>query len=364
MKIFKKLLKQGLVRPVSVADAYPVRKSLKFLSAETFQTPEVVQMPLSQVSQAYAHTEVKSCDVNTHILEDVLYCPEYRILLTNKNRPILESYNVIRSREDFNLKYIFNKDVEEISGLCTVLHHFDNNYYHALLENLPRFYSTCQHPLIKDEKKEVKLILSRHVSSQFFLNSFMPDNVIPHPVKEGKLYRLERVIVSDFPVRQGTGCLPSFYRQKIYDPLLPKRSREKRHRIYISREKAYNCRHIVNEDEMLAVLDRHGFKKYLLETLSPQEQIDLFYDAEIVLSPHGAGLTNMIFGSKLKVIELFSGSVAFPHYYYLSKACGHEYTYAFGQPSQTKTPFQKDIIAYSKNMNFTIDVDQIKRLFE
>ncbi|MGF1491025.1 MAG: tetratricopeptide repeat protein [Microcoleaceae cyanobacterium] len=81
-------------------------------------------------------------------------------------------------------------------------------------------------------------------------------------------------------------------------------------RIYISRQDARH-RRVLNEAEVLEVLSQHGFVCYHLAELSFAEQVSLFHQAEIVIAPHGSGLTNIVFCEpKTKVVELIS-----PHYH-------------------------------------------------
>jgi capsular polysaccharide biosynthesis protein len=65
-------------------------------------------------------------------------------------------------------------------------------------------------------------------------------------------------------------------------------------RLYVSRA---SRRRIVNHDEVLATLERHGFSEVSAEGLSVSEQIALFARAEAVIGVHGAGLTNAVFSS-------------------------------------------------------------------
>lgn len=74
-------------------------------------------------------------------------------------------------------------------------------------------------------------------------------------------------------------------------------------RVYISREDAQS-RHIKNEGELLNQLTDIGFEKYVLSKMSIERQIELFSSADIVMGPHGAGLSNIIFGNNLTVIEI------------------------------------------------------------
>jgi capsular polysaccharide biosynthesis protein len=76
-------------------------------------------------------------------------------------------------------------------------------------------------------------------------------------------------------------------------------------RIYISRKSA-NRRKILNEIELITLLKVFNFQIIEMETLSFFQQRELMASTEILISNHGAGLTNMIFlNDDAKVIELF-----------------------------------------------------------
>lgn len=94
-------------------------------------------------------------------------------------------------------------------------------------------------------------------------------------------------------------------------------------KIFISRNKTL-ARRVVNEDDVMEALTPLGFIAYTLEEMSFAEQVKLFSQARMVVSPHGAGLTNIIFSQNLTVIELFSSFIQ-PCFYLLSKGLGHEY---------------------------------------
>jgi len=75
-------------------------------------------------------------------------------------------------------------------------------------------------------------------------------------------------------------------------------------RIYISRSRGIG-RQVVNEDEVMETLSEYGFEKYHLEDRSLSQNAQLFAAADIVVSPHGAGLTDVIFSEDCTVVEFF-----------------------------------------------------------
>jgi capsular polysaccharide biosynthesis protein len=79
-----------------------------------------------------------------------------------------------------------------------------------------------------------------------------------------------------------------------------------RRRLYVTRERA-RARHVVNEGEVQQVLLKHGFEIVRSETLSLRRQVELFGEAEAVVGPHGAGLSNLVFCPPgVKVVEFFA----------------------------------------------------------
>lgn len=96
-------------------------------------------------------------------------------------------------------------------------------------------------------------------------------------------------------------------------------------RLYVTRRKA-GRRHVVNEEELTPILEAHGFEIVETEHLSFRQQIDLFARAEMVIGPHGAGLSNLAFApSECRVLELFSPTCFRWMYYYLAAARGQRY---------------------------------------
>ncbi len=65
-------------------------------------------------------------------------------------------------------------------------------------------------------------------------------------------------------------------------------------KLYVSRKKAQR-RKIINEQEVEAYLLKQGFEQICFEDYTVFEQIFLMQNANVLVSMHGAGLTNIIF---------------------------------------------------------------------
>jgi capsular polysaccharide biosynthesis protein len=97
-------------------------------------------------------------------------------------------------------------------------------------------------------------------------------------------------------------------------------------RIYISRENIPGRgRNVTNRAELNSVLHEFDIEVCTPETRSLPEQIRLYSNADVIVGPHGAGLTNMIFSENLTVIELLS--TPYPMYQHLAQISGHEYRF-------------------------------------
>ena len=79
--------------------------------------------------------------------------------------------------------------------------------------------------------------------------------------------------------------------------------------IYISRNDSSNSRRLLNETDLWQPLRQLGFARIELSAFSLSEQISIFSNAEMIVSVHGAGLTNLAFAKQgALVYELLAES--------------------------------------------------------
>lgn len=326
LKDLQRTAKRALIKIVPLEQAFPNLEKTNLQIPETIFTPEVENMRFIDEAK-YLHSSKHSTPLAyTTILKGVFYCPRYNVVLTRDRKVISESFTPQKLPEEFKLSWLFRRNIQEVSGYCTIFNQLSNNYYHYLIDNAPRFYLACQHEIIRENQAQVYLLQTTDLVNDFFLSKMIPKNVTSLRLQEEKLFYIENLVFATFVTRNASGFMPSKFREAIYSRFLPKRASSCKNRIFVSRAKAPLGRHIANENELMTMLEEFGFQKYLLEDMSISQQIELFYDAEIVVAPHGAGLTNLLFcGRKIKVLELFQRSLVTPHYYFLSKSMGHDY---------------------------------------
>ena len=110
-------------------------------------------------------------------------------------------------------------------------------------------------------------------------------------------------------------------------------------KIFISRRKALG-RRITNENEVIEALKPLGFATYILEEMSYIEQVKLFAQAKVIVAPHGAGLTNLIFADNPIILELFGAYIG-REFANLARGMGFKYG-CFGCPPPRGEVRQKD----------------------
>ncbi len=131
-----------------------------------------------------------------------------------------------------------------------------------------------------------------------------------------------------------------------------------RRRLYVSRAKARG-RKVVNEAEVQTLLCSLGFETVELENLALADQARLFESADIIVAPHGAGLTNIVFCREgTVVIDLFAPNYVNPCYWVVSQACGLRYFYLIGEGARPPVGIDPD----RKSDDILIDVLALRRL--
>lgn len=112
-------------------------------------------------------------------------------------------------------------------------------------------------------------------------------------------------------------------------------------RVFISRQQAED-RQIENFDLIEKSLSSYGFETYVLETMSLSDQISLFEQAEIIVAPHGAGLTHLLFASDVTIIEIFPTDQIRHHFFCLAMICDIDYYYCLAEPSGFQMSVEED----------------------
>jgi tetratricopeptide (TPR) repeat protein/capsular polysaccharide biosynthesis protein len=132
-------------------------------------------------------------------------------------------------------------------------------------------------------------------------------------------------------------------------------------RIYISREKA-SYRKVINQDELFQYLKPLNFECVVLESLTFSEQVELMATASVIIGPHGAGLSNIVFCPPgTKIVELFNLDYVPPYYRVISNICQLEHYYLIGEMVEDKT---ENELTHAGGLNMRINIDDLISLLE
>lgn len=236
------------------------------------------------------------------------------------------------------------------------------NYFHWMFDVLPRLELLRKSNLDYD-----RIVINRpkHYTNENY--DFQDESLKLLGISNDKLIECNQgthILANQLIVSSMAGYsahVPKNVCQFLRNEFLPKiRIRKKRNhkRIFISREDAVH-RKVLNEAEVFSVLKQYGFKFVKLSTLSFTEKIELFHCAEVIVSPHGAGLTNLIFCNHgTKVIEMFSPTYLMPCFHIISNHMDLDYYGLIGEkvPPDANRSTHKDPIL--------IDIGKLKKTLE
>ncbi|MCP5469054.1 MAG: glycosyltransferase family 61 protein [Chlamydiales bacterium] len=190
-------------------------------------------------------------------------------------------------------------------------------FYHWMYEVLPRLF------LVKELPGMIYIDQGK---------AFQKESLALFGIEKGRLIdaskwnavRTKELIVPSIP-NFATKWVCDFLRDNIHVRKLDRR------RLYISRSDAQK-RRILNEEELLPILEKHGFECRTLSDLPFLEQTALFKSAEIVVGPHGAGFSHLAFcepGTPL--LEIFAPSYTHQCYWQIANAASLPYHYMLGE---------------------------------
>ena len=126
--------------------------------------------------------------------------------------------------------------------------------------------------------------------------------------------------------------------------------------VYISRKDSPK-RRVLNEDALTQTLSKYGFQSFELSSLSFQEKITLFSNAEIIIATIGAGQINLVFSNKnTHVLELMAEDFAQPIFNDLANKVGLKYDYLICKSDGKARTFKQ-----GEKLNLIVNIEEVER---
>jgi capsular polysaccharide biosynthesis protein len=246
------------------------------------------------------------------------------------------------------------KPITNISGPTAVLAASGSNvYYHWMFDILPRIN------LLKQSGASNNI-------DQFIIDylgiSYQKETLERAGIAPGKIVRsnnhwnfhvkVDDLIIPSLVSPNNTPTIEAcLYLRSLFQKEIAVKSSGKK--LYIQR---LNGRKIINETEILNILKPLNFQVVHPEKLTVAQQAKLFTEAEFVIGPHGAGLTNIVFCQPgTRVIDLFAPEWINPCYWILADALQLKYGYLIGESTSND-------IQQNKRADIKVDVDKFKTL--
>ncbi|MBD2664384.1 tetratricopeptide TPR_2 [Richelia sinica FACHB-800] len=313
----------------------------------------VVKIPQGQFWLSADQTQSLVMTDPSHFLADI--SPDY---------PILSPQHPDKHPSHHGV-FAINKlpPIHKIEGKVAVLAGLSNHvYFHWMLDVLPRL------ELLKLDLKLAEIDYFIVDNRLQFQQETLTTLQIPEE-KQLQINSLHHLQATELIIPSFPGCVAwmpkwtcdflkqNFLKTEHHQFISPQK------KIYITRKLA-KSRRVINEDELLALLQIYGFQPVILESMSVAEQAALFAQAEIVISPHGSGLTNLVFCQPgTKVIELFSPNYVYHCYWWISNLVGLDYYYLIGE---TLPGWHLQHLIYPQNFaeDMMININDVSKILQ
>jgi len=256
------------------------------------------------------------------------------ILETAENEKTILQHRIrtALSERDFNtvlsdIQGKIKRKFDWSTPLFLLVRHPSTNYYHWVVEYLPKLVAFDKYN--RQNRETATLLIEKDapdwVTESIKLLGYSENEWVTW---DNKSAQIKHLLVPQHNSRtRDTPDLPSpneceFVKTRANSNLQTNSSSSRY--LFISRQGAED-RRIQNFREVQSLVKQYGFDTCVLEEMTFVEQVELFSQADVVLGTHGAGLTNIIFGDNLCVIELFPDTDIREHYFYLSNISNHDY---------------------------------------
>ena len=268
-----------------------------FYPADAFQ--QAVPTKLNIQQEGYEYYEFKNMlgTIHNSTIYNVMY-------LYNEEGKVLWNpwaYYSVRTnlfhQYDFPVDFRKIQDVIEMPGCyCILAKPFCGNYSHFVYEAMDLVM------LLEEAGYSGKYVITDSKSNEELLRLFRiaPERILRlSGFDRGRTYRFENVYYAGLAKNDRRFSAPVL--KKVFSKIEPRLTYDPEHKKYPARlfVKRIGSRKLLNADEFIS--------RYSLETMVPDEmplleQMNYFYNADLILSPHGANSANALFMKKGSVL--------------------------------------------------------------
>ncbi len=234
-------------------------------------------------------------------------------------------------------------------------------YYHWIYQLLPRFELIRRCGI---DVSSINYFLVNKLEAGFQRESLKLLGIKDSQIIETSgdtLFTADKFIVPSIPL--GAGCFPDWmceFLRQLFIPAEVQNLNNRSKRIYITRRKA-GYRRVLNETAVAEFVTQRGFEIVEFENLTVRQQAKLMAEADVVLAPHGGGLTNLMFCAPgTKVIEVFSPELVAGYFWKVCSRLKLDYYYLLGAgaPETRKVDYPQ---SWDARSDITIDLDELEK---
>jgi len=254
----------------------------------------------SKLNSKFFSVKHNELNINCNILKDNFYLDSYNYFpITKENFSFKDvfiwgdkgKYENFYSK-DFMRNFDKNKkNFKKMTNIFLLGSSPGNNYYRNLITFFPRIFFL--------NSKKVKLVVHRNFSNKF--RDFIL--LICNQMK----IEIQFIFLDDGFYHFIDSEIPQFLKHnesiKILNTLKVNK-KKKKEKIYLSRRSS-SYRNLINESDVIDKLKLNDFRIIDLNNINIFQQIELFSNAEVIVSPSGSSLANIVFCSPgTKIVEI------------------------------------------------------------
>jgi len=306
---------------------------------------------LDQFKQLASASELQSLDFSqneivpliTHIIKDFYIDGHIKAPIRRSTRKILSMTHPDRLRWGDVFPFPISMPIH-LEGILIFIPNIEN-YYHIVVDHiLPSLHRLLSESSFKG--RNVYFILQRELPIIDLFVEFL--NEFGFLASKFRLRAYHRVSGSELIVGRASprdhGCyfvfsdlmknFDQFIERKVEPIQVPKF-------VYVERSNTPR-RKILNQSEISQVLKNSDFSPVSFSYHNYLYQIAIFRKSEIIISVHGASLTNLVWSRSIKVVEIFPENLRPKHYLNISAQLDLTYYSILGGKTEEKENFYLD----------------------